>query len=102
MARKSSKVSEFMALVEVQHDVALDVYQEQDEATRNVIHSTAALIQKQMTGELKGGHAIPLSTQHEFGIVLAVEVMKDLALTGIQIASFKLPDKMCASCGDAL
>lgn len=92
----------FIAKVNVEHEAAVDVYKAQDKETKLCLDGAAALFRNYMTGELEGGTPVPEDILMKQAQVLAVETFKDLAFTGIQVANFVFPDKLCAGCGDLL
>lgn len=103
MARKtladlgtSPQAEEFKMLAEFHGELAQEVYDAQDTETRAVIDRIRDTLMAQCEGNVRG--VSDTYTAHML-LHLAVEVVKDLAMLGIQVSNFTFPAKVCAACG---
>lgn len=118
MARKSlvdldpnlrSAVDEFQAVSLVKFEMARDAYNMQDAETKAAIDRIHGTLQQHATGYINvvvGKTVYPVRINSEYLgynlLYLAVEIVKDLAFTGIRIAKFKVPPLTCVACGDPI
>lgn len=100
---------EFKDVSEVKAEMARAVYDQQDAKTKAVIDSIHATLQHYATGYITvqlappSGALTPVKLDNEYLgynlLYLAVEIVKDLAITGIRVASFVFPPSLCVECG---
>ena len=102
--RKSSinfdqAAEEFVTLVDYQHDLAREVYDAQDEETKAAIDKLKATLAQYNTGL---SFDIPDKWIGIALFVIAVEVVKDLALLDIRVADFAFTEDSCVKCGGGI
>lgn len=108
MARKSLsafdvQTAEFVMLAEYQHELARETYGKQDKETQKVIDKLVHLLRGYSTGSKFNTNAkLRVAEEHiEMALfVIAVEVVKDLALCDLRVANFVLPKDVCVKCGE--
>lgn len=118
MARKSltdidpqlkSVLEEFQAVSLVKHEMFEDAYKLQDTQTKRVIDRIVGVLQTYATGHITAtvnNTVYPIKIGNEYLgynlAWLALEVVKDLAICDIRVASFKFPESLCIKCGDVV
>ena len=88
------------------YQLAKATYDHQDDETRAAIDGIVETLRKSVTGRVNvkvGGKLVPIKVDDltlGYGLLnLAVQVVSDLALTGLRLANFKFDPKVCAYCG---
>ncbi len=104
--RLTSALEEFKSVSEVKYEMAQDSYKVQDKDTRAAIDRIHGLLQQHATGYITvkvGKTVVPMKIDNQYLgfnlLFLAVEIVKDLAFNGIQVANFEFPPQFCAGCG---
>lgn len=99
MARKTSpaKLAETIMLIEYRYEVATEAYEAQDEETQTAIKKIIGTLTSHSTGAVMQELAQGIIDMALF--VLAMDVVKDLALLDIRVANFTFDDRTCVSCG---
>jgi hypothetical protein len=102
-------VEEFKSVSEMKWELARDAYELQDKETKAVIDRIVATLRTYANGYIAvqlnppTGETIPVKIENDYLdmnlLWLAVEVVKDLAFIGVQVASFEFPPSLCAQCG---
>lgn len=87
---------EFTTLVDYQHDLAVEVYEAQDEETKEAIDKLKTTLAQYNTGL---SFDLPDKWIDMALFVVAVEVVKDLALLDIRVAGFTFIEDACVKCG---
>jgi hypothetical protein len=105
-------IEHIQSVSEVKYELAKEAYDEQDRATQAVIDKMVDTLRTYCTGYINvqlqppTGALVPVKLTNEYLgynlLFLAVEIVKDLALLDIKVASFKFPKSMCAVCGAEL
>lgn len=111
MARKTlaearpeqAALEDFKALSLVNFEMAQDAYKRQDSETKTAIDQIVSVLKNYVTGHITvNGKQIevdPETVKHNL-VFLAVEMVKDLAMCNVRVASFKFPANICVRCGD--
>lgn len=94
VADKSAFSEEQQLMAEVRGEIAQEAYDAQDAKTKAAIDAVAHRLAKDAA-------STDIYTQHNL-LFVAVEIVKDLAVTGIRVASYNFPEGQCVSCGGAL
>lgn len=84
---------EALLVAEMKGELAKEVYDAQDKETRALLDKLAAQVRtytKETLPEPWHSHNINW---------LAIEIVKDLAITGIRLGTFTFPEGVCAVCG---
>lgn len=98
--RATQVVEEFEAESLVMAEIANDVYYLQDDETRRVIDKVIDVLRASATGELVGvATNVSDDAVKDNTLWLAVEIVKDLSMVGLQVANFTMPSHLCANCG---
>ena len=105
-------VDRHKSISEVKYELAKEAYDAQDDDTKAVIDKMVETLRTYCTGYINlqlqppTGAMVPVKLNNEYLgynlLFLAVEIVKDLALLDIKVASFKFPPSMCATCGAEL
>lgn len=108
-SRVRETVENFESVSELKFELAREAYDVQDEETQRVIDRILATLQTHATGyitvQLQPPHGAiyPVKISNEYLtynlLWLAMEVVKDLALLDIRVASFEFPPSLCTKCG---
>jgi len=94
-------LEEFKRIAERRHKMAMDIYNAQDNLTKEVIDRICDRLVVASTGVVSiNGRPYKLENKYtDFNILfLACEILSDLAMLDIQIANFKPSNVYCASC----
>lgn len=105
MARKSLAAfsardiatEEFEAVTEYQHELATEAYKAQDAETRIAIDKLVHVLKQYSTGSKLNTSADMIDKAL---FVVAVEVVKDLALLDLRVEGFVFPQDACVKCGE--
>lgn len=102
-------IEEFKSVSEIKHELARDAYDLQDSETKATIDRIAATLMQYASGYINvqlnppSGSIVPVKIENKYLgmnlLWLAVEIVKDLAFVGVQVANFEFPESLCASCG---
>jgi hypothetical protein len=105
-------IEQYKSVSEIKYELAKEAYDEQDAATQAVIDRMVETLRTYCTGYINvqlqppTGARVPVKLTNEYLgynlLFLAVEIVKDLALLDIKVASFRFPKSMCAVCGAEL
>jgi hypothetical protein len=105
-------IEELHLTAEIKGEIARDVYDAQNEATRTAIDSIVATLRKYATGYVSvqlsppNGALVPVKIENEYLafnlLYLAIEIAKDLSFLGIRLSEFKFPPSLCMQCGAEL
>lgn len=98
---------QFAFITAVKAELAQEVYDAQDAKTKTAINMIQSKLRQLVTDTIiltleNGGKAEAQITAEDLEqnvLWLAVEIVKDLAIVGVQVANFKFPTKSCAICG---
>jgi hypothetical protein len=98
---------EFASLSAVKYDMALEMLDAQDEATRNVVGRIAKTLEEYAVNEVQASFgsvkAVTITLDDEQVqqncVWIAVEIVKDLGFLGVRVANFSFPESICTSCG---
>lgn len=98
---------QFAFITAVKAELAQEVYDAQDAETKRAINTIKSKLRQLVTDTIiltleNGGKAEAQITAEDLEqnvLWLAVEIVKDLAIVGVQVANFKFPTKSCAICG---
>ncbi len=120
MARKSAvkqtkqaqideAVDNWKSLTEIRFELAMEAFNAQDAATQRTIERIRDRLrlgaQGWITVKLSPPHGgtIPVKVEQQYLdfnlLYVAVEILKDLAIVGVKIGTYKLPPMQCVSCG---
>lgn len=120
MARKSATpkvtdkklreaIEEFQAMCEIRGEIAQAAYDAQDQETKLVLERIRDRLRLAVTGHIQvqidPPHTGLVSVKIEqrwidFNLMfVATEILKDLGLFGIKVASFEFPPMLCTNCG---
>jgi hypothetical protein len=104
-----SVIEDFQALSLVRGEMARDAYELQDDETKKVIDRMVGVMQGYATGYITATvnrTLVPVKVEAEYLgynlLFLAVEMVKDLAMCNVRIASFTFPPSLCVKCGEYL
>jgi hypothetical protein len=102
-------IEEFEALCEVRGEIAKAAYDAQDSETQQVLERIRDRLRLAVTGYVQvmvdPPHSGVVSVKVEqrfldFNLMfVATEILKDLGLFGIRVASFEFPPMLCTNCG---
>jgi argininosuccinate synthase len=100
-------VSDWKELAELRHKTSMDIYNVQDEDTKEVLDRIVDRLRLAATGyvtlRLPGGAVKSVRVESEYVgyalLFIATEILKDLAIYGVQIANFDYHPSICAECG---
>jgi hypothetical protein len=102
-------VEEFQAMCEVRYDIAKAAYDAQDDETKEVLDRIRDRLRLAVTGYITvtinppHSGAVPVKVEQkyiDFNLMyVATEILKDLALFGIRVASYEFPETHCVTCG---
>jgi hypothetical protein len=102
-------IEEFEALCEVRGELAQAAYDAQDGETRQVLERIRDRLRLASTGYAfiqvdpphKGVVSVKIDQRYlDFNLMfVATEILKDLGLFGIRVASFDFPPMLCTNCG---
>lgn len=94
-------LQEFRTITEARYRIAKSTYEKQDRLTKEVIDRIRDRLRIAATGVVNiNGRPYKLEQQYvDFNIwFIATEIVADLALNGIRVASFVFDDVFCAVC----
>ena len=101
-------IEEFEAMCEVRYEIAKVAYDAQDTETQQVLDRIRDRLRLAVTGYIQvmvdPPHSGVVSVKVEqrfidFNLMfVATEILKDLGLFGIRVASYKFPDMHCTNC----
>lgn len=100
-------VEEFQSVSELKYELGMEIYDAQDDATKEAIMGIVKTLQVYSTGHISvqppSGDAVKVEVDTKyFGynlFWLAIEICKDMATLGIRIASFDFLPSQCVRCG---
>ena len=102
-------VEEFKEMCEVRYEIGKAAYDAQDAETQAVISRIRDRLRLAVTGyisvQIHPPHmgTVPVRVEPKFIdfnlLFVATEIVKDLAMFGIRVASYKFPDSLCTNCG---
>ena len=109
---QADALEEYKLTSEIKYELAKAAYDEQDKATQKVIDRIVDTLRGYCTGYINvqlqppTGALVPVKLDNRYLgfnlLFLAVEIVKDLALLDIRVASFQFPQSQCAKCGAEL
>lgn len=101
-------IEDFEAMCEVRGEIAQQAYNAQDAETQAVLQRIRDRLRLAVTGyiqvQVDPPHSGVVSVKVEqryidFNLMfVATEILKDLGLFGIRVASYKFPDMLCTNC----
>jgi hypothetical protein len=102
-------VDEFYAMCEIRYDIAKAAYDAQSTETQEVLDRIRDRLRLAVTGyitvAINPPHSGEVSVRVEQKYIdynlmyVATEILKDLALFGVQVADYNFPDIHCINCG---
>lgn len=107
--RLREALEEAKAIIEVRHEIAQEAYDFQDESTQKAIDNIVRRLRLAATGTINvrvnppRGATVPVKIEQQYVdfnlLFIATEIVKDLALCGIRIATYTFPPSFCVACG---
>lgn len=108
----SEALGEWKSVTEMRYELAKDAYDFQDEDTKKVIDRMVDRLRVSASGYIKialnppHSGVIPVKIEQEYLdyniLYVATEILKDMALFDIRVASYQFPPSQCVSCGAEL
>lgn len=105
----AAALDDFKSVSELKYELAKEAYDMQDATTQAVIDRIVSTLQVYATGYINlqlsppNGAVVPVKLDNVYLgynlLWLALELVKDLAITGIKVAEFSFPPAMCVKCG---
>ena len=95
------ELQRYREIIESRYNIAKQIYEAQDSLTQEVIDRIRDRLVIASTGVVSvNGKPYKLEQQYiDFNIwFIAVEILSDLLLTGIQVANFKYEPSLCVEC----
>lgn len=105
------QVDEFKKRSEIRYRIAKAAYDAQDIKTREVIETIRDQLLIGASGTIRvfpsgGKTSVAVKVEMEYieynTLYIATEILKDLAMLDVKVASYKFPDVYCAECGDKI
>lgn len=107
-SRLMEALEEAKAIIEIRHEIAQEAYDFQDEKTKGAIDMIVRRLRLAATATVNvrvnppRGATVPVKIEQQYVdfnlLFIATEIVKDLALCGIKIASYKFPPTFCVAC----
>lgn len=105
-------IENFKSVSEIKYELAKDAYDMQDDKTKAVIDRLVKTLQTYATGSITlqlappHGKLVAVAIENDYLmfnlLYLAMEIVKDLAITGIRVAKFEFPPSLCSNCGSEI
>jgi hypothetical protein len=102
-------VEDWKGVSVIKYEMAKEAYDAQDAKTQAVIDRIVGTLRSHANGYINvqltppSGGLVAVKIDNEYLMMnllyLALEVVKDLAIVGTRVATFKFPPSLCAACG---